>query len=588
MGNYDKFPRVELPDLADQAWAGWPAVGSEIARRAQKLLVGGQTSAAGRVVVCVDTYPGVRDAELLVALAQALQPRLLIDAARASKSPAEVSAMVDRELTTDRVFGLLSRRTVGEFLDPEASAAASHRLATAQGVVLVYGTGASLLCTPDVLVLADLARWEIQQRYRRKETPNWLAANTGEDVLRMYKRGFYLDWRVYDRHKKSLFPRLDYVLDTNRPGDPALLTGSAFREALARTAQRPFRVVPFFDPGVWGGQWMKSVCGLDPSLPNYAWCFDCVPEENSLVLGLGPVTVELPSIDLVFARPEDLLGPRVHARFGTEFPIRFDLLDTMGGGNLSLQVHPLTEYIQDHFNMPYTEDESYYLLDAGDDGSVFLGLKEGVNPAAMMADLRAAQAGGAPFPDEEHVNRFPARKHDHFLIPAGTVHCSGQGSLVLEISSTPFMFTFKMWDWGRLGMDGKPRPVHLDHAEANIQWDRTTDWVKRELVNRIEVVAQGDGWTEERTGLHERQFLETRRHWFTAPVDHHTGGGVNVLNLVEGEAAVVESPTGAFAPFEVHYAETFLVPAAVGAYRIRPLGEAKNGRWGTVKAFVRA
>jgi mannose-6-phosphate isomerase class I len=67
---------------------------------------------------------------------------------------------------------------------------------------------------------------------------------------------------------------------------------------------------------------------------------------------------EIPSIDLVFYQPEQLLGEAVHGRFGDEFPIRFDFLDTINGGNLSLQVHPLTEYIQEKFGMNYTQDES--------------------------------------------------------------------------------------------------------------------------------------------------------------------------------------------------------------------------------------
>ena len=92
-----------------------------------------------------------------------------------------------------------------------------------------------------------------------------------------------------------------------------------------------------------------------------------MPEENSLLLGFGAERVEIPSIDLVFSHPRELLGDAVHGRFGAEFPIRFDFLDTMGGGNLSLQVHPLTEYIQSAFGMNYTQDESYYMLDAGAD-----------------------------------------------------------------------------------------------------------------------------------------------------------------------------------------------------------------------------
>src|SRR4030042_6622511 len=118
---------------------------------------------------------------------------------------------------------------------------------------------------------------------------------------------------------------------------------------------------------------MKEKFGLDKSAENYAWCFNCVPEENSMYLRYGDVLFETPSINLVFYHPVELLGHAVHARFGDEFPIRFDFLDTMEGGNLSLQVHPTTEYIQERFGMHYTQDESYYMVDAGDDGSVYLG-----------------------------------------------------------------------------------------------------------------------------------------------------------------------------------------------------------------------
>jgi mannose-6-phosphate isomerase class I len=392
---------------------------------------------------------------------------------------------------------------------------------------------------------------------------------------------------VCDRWKRPLIAKWDFVLDTTSPRQPKLAEGEAVRRGLRHALTRPLRVVPLFDPAPWGGQWMKEVCDLDRSAKNYGWCFDCVLEENSLLLGFGEKRLELPSIDLVFAQPRSLLGEAVHARFGDEFPIRFDFLDTIGGGNLSFQVHPLTEYIQQHFGMHYTQDESYYLLDAGQGASVYLGLRDGVDRAAMVRDLEVAQAGGAHFQAEKYANNWPAKRHDHFLIPAGTVHCSGAESMVLEISATPYIFTFKMWDWGRLGLDGKPRPIHLEHGTANIQWDRTTEWTRRNLVNRIEPLGLGDGWREERTGLHEREFIETRRHWFTKTVPHDTRGGVNVLKLVAGEEAMVESPDGAFDPLLVHYAETFIVPAAVGRYTIRPHGMSVGCECVTMKAYVR-
>ena len=580
--NYDKFPVVPVPNGADACVVGWDSIGDRlrqaIARRG-----------ARKTVLVVECYPGVHEDEVRQELERRLQPALTVRAAEAMLSPAKVDALVEPFLGgDDPVFGFLSNLTLPQFFDEERlrhSREAIRRVG--EGVVLVVGCGARLFHEGDLLVHADLARWEAQLRFRRNEASNLGVENPTLAASLQYKRAFFVDWRVCDRWKRPLIARWDFVLDTHQPRAPKLADGEAVRRGLHHAVTRPFRVVPFFDPAPWGGQWMKEVCDLDPSAENYGWCFDCVPEENSLLLGFGDVRLEIPSLNLVFDQPRALLGESVFAQFGDEFPIRFDLLDTMGGGNLSLQVHPLKEYIRQRFGLAYTQDESYYLLDAGPEAAVYLGLREGVDRTAMLRDLRAAQTGGAPFSAELYANRFSARKHDHFLIPAGTVHCSGANSMVLEISATPYIFTFKLWDWGRPGLDGRPRPIHLEHGAANIQWDRTTDWVKRQLVNRVEQLGAGEGWREERTGLHELEFIETRRHWFTKPVAHDTRGGVNVLNLVEGHEAVIESPDGAFEPFVIHYAETVIVPAAVGRYTIRPTGAPAGRELATLKAFVR-
>jgi mannose-6-phosphate isomerase class I len=579
--NYDKFPSIAVPGGEGACVRGWNRI-------AQRLSDEVQSRGAGPTVLAVECYAGVDERQILAELQSALRPARTIHTRAAMLSSDAIDALVRTFLGgNDPVFGFLCGLKLPQFFDPDKVASLRRDLASAgSGLTLIVGCGATLVAdNPDILVYADLARWEAQKRFRRNESANLGVENYATPASLQYKRAFFIDWRVCDRWKKPLIRRWDFVLDTNDPKDPKLAEGNAVRAGLRHTVTRPFRVVPFFDPGPWGGQWMKDVCDLDRSVENFAWCFDCVPEENSLLLGFGESRLEIPSVDLVFDQPRALLGDAVHARFGDEFPIRFDFLDTMQGGNLSLQVHPLTEYIQNEFGMHYTQDESYYLLEAADDACVYLGLMQDVDSGAMIRDLEAAQKGGPPFPAERYVNRWPAKKHDHFLIPAGTVHCSGANSMVLEISATPYIFTFKLWDWGRLGLDGKPRPIHIDHGKANIQWDRTAGWVQRHLINNVHPIAQGNGWREERTGLHEREFIETRRHWFSGVVPHHTGGSANVINLVGGEEAIVESPDGAFEPFVIHYAETFIVPAAVGAYTIRPFGQAKQ--CATIKAFVR-
>lgn len=580
--NYDKYPVVQVTGSADDCcWQGWASIA---ARLRQSLAV---VDKPVKVLV-IECYQGVDDSEVKGELMRLFPEALWIDSASGMKAPDAIDALLKDDITDDEIFGYMTRYQMDCYFDESKVAQVREQLSgVSSGLVVVYGVGAAYLCPQsDVLVYADMARWEIQMRFRRNEISNVGVENRMERPSLQYKRGFFVDWRVCDRFKKTLMKKWDYVLDTNVKGSPKLATAAAVDAGLQKAAKSPFRVVPFFDPGPWGGQWMKEICDLDRDTPNFAWCFDCVPEENSLYLGFGDIRFEIPSIDLVFSYPRELLGNPVYGRFGDEFPIRFDFLDTMDGGNLSLQVHPLTQYIQEKFGMHYTQDESYYILDAESDASVYLGVKEGIAPDEMINALNRAQETGQ-FDADKYVGNYPVKKHDHVLIPAGTVHCSGRNSMVLEISATPYIFTFKLWDWGRLGLDGRPRPINIGHGQHVIQWNRTESWVRREIYNKIEQVAEGDGWVEEHTGLHECEFIETRRHWFTKPVVHETNGSVNVLNLVEGREAIVESPTGDFEPFVVHYAETFIIPDSVKRYTIRPYGESEGKQCATIKAFVR-
>lgn len=571
--NYDRFPSTKISGTVIQGWENICSLLEEHLKAYPAL--------------AVDFYTGVYEEEVINELHR-LSPALFIDTRDLMKPESEIKAMTARFMTDDVLFGYVTNITLNDYFDQDKLKKAREEVIATKGKVVVVGSGAAMVVPAEaVLVYADMTRWEIQQRFRRHEVKALGIDNRKDAVSLQYKRGYFNDWRVCDKYKESLFDKVDFWLDTHIATEPKMIDQTTFFKGIEETVHSPFRVVPFFDPAPWGGQWMKEVCDLDPEKENYGWCFDCVPEENSLYFEVNGVRFELPSVDLVLLKTRELLGEPVEARFGKDFPIRFDFLDTVGGGNLSVQVHPTTQFIRENFGMYYTQDESYYLLDAKEGATVYLGLKTGIDKNEMIEDLRKAQKGEIVFNTEKYVNKLPAKKHDHYLIPGGTVHCSGSEALVLEISSTPNLFTFKLWDWQRLGLDGKPRLINVERGKEVIDWKRDTEYVKQHLANHLTKISEGDGWREERTGLHPNEFIETRRHWFTKPVTHHTNNSVNVLNLIEGEEAIIESPNGAFKPFVVHYAETFIIPANVNEYIISPYGKSAGKECATIKAYVR-
>ena len=445
---------------------------------------------------------------------------------------------------------------------------------------ILYGAGAALAGWKCTLLYIDVPKNEIQFRSRANTICN-LGEKLPSDPKNQYKRFYFIDWPVLNKHKKQLLPSIDVIIDEQRINEISWATGDTLRNGLKTMSSHMFRARPWFEPGVWGGQWIKNnINGLNKDVVNYAWSFELIAPENGVLLQSGNNILEI-SLDTLLSLDNEAILGKAAARFGDAFPIRFDFLDTFDGGNLSLQCHPSVEYIKNNFGEDFTQDETYYILDAEPGAEVYLGFQENINKQQFRSVLENSFEQNEPVEIKDYVQTFPATRHDLFLIPNGTVHCSGKNNMVLEISATPYIFTFKMYDWLRPDLSGNPRTLNIDRAFENLNFERKGDVVTETLISKQTTLKKGDDWEIINLSTHPEHFYAVERFEFDTEITEDTNNQCHVLSLVEGESiAVITNGREQV----MHYAETFIIPAAAKSYTLKNTGKTRAK---VIKAFVK-
>lgn len=197
MTNFNNKPFVEVKQAFDVA-RGWASI-------CQSLNLAIQNLENKKPIVVIETYQGVIHEELVEGLQNGLQYDQWVEASMLMKPEEEIRQMVYPDVTDDRIFGYLTRLNIDDYFDEHKVKNTQNLLAISEGVTIIYGTGASLIAADyDLLVYADMARWEIQLRMRKHEVDNVGVKNRNtEDWMLLYKQGFFVDWRACDRLKKS-------------------------------------------------------------------------------------------------------------------------------------------------------------------------------------------------------------------------------------------------------------------------------------------------------------------------------------------------------------------------------------------------
>lgn len=301
---------------------------------------------------------------------------------------------------------------------------------------------------------------------------------------------------------------------------------------------------PIFKDYLWGGDRLKRI--FHKKVP-----FDVCAEswevsdrkEGQSIIGNGPYRGKTLHELLEILGSQDLLGHEgIH-----EFPLLIKMLDAHK--LLSVQVHPSEEQSSE----PKTE--MWYILDAAKDAFVYVGVKSGIDMLTVRRALHNADI-------ESVLEKLPVKSGDVIYIPAGTVHAIGPGCLILEVQQSSNS-TYRLYDWERLGPDGKPRELHITEGLACLNIE--APWT----ITKERPIKEKEGYTVEK--LLQAKYFNLDRFVFSQETRLQANGGAQVFFVEEGRCEIHSGTETAIAK----KGQSILVPAGCEGILITPHKTAK-------------
>jgi mannose-6-phosphate isomerase class I len=505
----------------------------------------------------------------------------LINTGEFLKSGEELRSFFKKNITDNRAFGYVAENNnIEDYFNQNAQkdyhrkyqSLVQEEEAVKKRLIVVWGVGAYWISqgNVDLSMYLDVSRE--YQEVKQKDSLFNFGFDWNKDAVEKYKISFFVEWPILEGYRKENLSHFDYYVDFNDEDNPKVVTVSGLFRMIKDISKYPMRVKPFFASGVWGGQRLKKLANLPETMVNCAWSFEPIAPENSILMKYENQVIEVPFLVVMSKAYTRILGERIVRLFGDFFPIRFDYLDTMDGQNLSCQVHPKQQYIRGQFNEFLEQQESYYIMEKKGDSKVYLGLTEECTKDSFKEVVDHSEETGNPIEFTDYVQEWPSEKGDLFLIPTGTVHCSGKDNLVLEVSATSWWFTFKIYDYVRKDLDGNPRPINIAHAFDNIDDYKKTNWVKDNLIQEPILLRSNGRSAEYQLGKRDDLLFYVNRIHVQDEWQDDTNSEVLLLNLVEGEKVRIVSTRDESVFVEFEYAESYILPAAFGEFNIINLG----------------
>lgn len=213
-----------------------------------------------------------------------------------------------------------------------------------------------------------------------------------------------------------------------------------------------FKLKPVFKDYIWGGTRLKDDFGFESNLDKLAevWMLACHKDGKSIIENgeyagktLEDIIDEIGAVKVIGTKSEKF----------PYFPVLIKLIDAKD--NLSIQVHPDNEYAQ-KVEHEFGKTEIWYVLDAEPDATLIYGFKEKISADEFKNAIESNTL-------LDVLNVVNVKKGDLFFIEAGTVHAIGKGTLIAEIQQNSNS-TYRVYDYGRVGNDGKPRELHIKKA----------------------------------------------------------------------------------------------------------------------------